>query len=205
MSNFYFKQTVTAMEGVDGNAVYVYAQEMTSRDALEEALGTRYSVEDYNDKWSQKSYSRYSTADCWVTNDTSGQKTIWELKARPDLHIDTYKDGFLRVAKAKSLEKIAEKHPYLQIYVGMLYPLDKSVVVYPLEELQKFPTKKVNAWDPEKQRMVDEENYLVPVSDIDRVHDAGGYVRHWHAFDWDTAYAYNMTVGQELSARGMLQ
>lgn len=197
-------QKITAAEGVDYNDVYVYASEMTSRDAVQCCLGTLYEVEDYNDDGTT-TYSRYSTADCYVTNTTTENVTIWETKARPDIEIDTYQDGFFQVGKARKLsDKVQKKHPDKRIMCAIIYPKSKSVVVYPLEILRKFPTRMVKAWDPDKGEYVDELNHLVPVSDIDRVHDAGGYVRHWKGCDWDDMYRHNERMGIELSAQGLI-
>lgn len=191
--------------GIDYSAVYVYAQESSDRDALQCSLGTIYTVEDYNDDWTSTEYQRFSTADAWVTNNTKQTKTIWELKNRPDIHIYTYNDGYFNAGKAAKLAQIQKKHPEFPIYVGLIYPMDKSVVVYPLEEVQKFPKKQVRAWSPDQGKYVWETNHLVPVSDIDRVHNAGGYIRHWSGCDWDEMYNYNERIGIELSERGLLE
>ena len=190
--------------GIDYSEVYVYAMEQTNRDALQCAFGSNYTVEDYNDNWNLKTYDRYSTADAWITNNTLKTKTIWETKARPDVHIYDYEDGFFNVKKAASLEKIRAKHPYLQIYVALVYPKERAVVAYPLEAVTACPVKSVRALSPDQDRYVDEQNYLVPVSNVDRVHDAGGYIRHWCGCDWDDMYAYNERMGIELSERGLL-
>ena len=190
--------------GIDYSEVYVYASEMTNRDALQCAYGVNYTIEDYNDDWTTTVYQRWSKADAWVTNNTTEQRTIWETKARPDIHIDDYEDGYFNVAKAKSLEKIAFKHPDTPIYIALIYPLDKAVVAYPLEELPKFQTRQVKAWSPDQGKYVMEWNYLVPVSNVDRVHNAGGYIRHWSGCEWDEMYAYNEKIGIELSERGLL-
>lgn len=197
-----FSSTVTPT-GIDYDEVYVYAIEMTSRDALGCAFGTPYEIMDYNENGTT-TYSRYSPADCWVTNTTTGEDTIFENKARTDVRIDTYQDGFFNAAKTTKLSALQKRHPGKKIFGAILYPLDKSIVIYPLEILKSFPTKEVLAYNPEKNKYTWEKNHLVPVSDIDRVHNAGGVVRHWKGCDWQEMYAYNEKIGIELSERGLL-
>lgn len=205
MPNYNFKQTVTAMEGVDNDAAYVYAKEMTSRAAIDEAYGANYSVYDYCET-PDCGWDRYSIADCWVVNTTTGYRTLWELKTRNDIRISTYQESYIKVKKVQNLlKKRASRKTPLDIYIGILFPKDKCVVVYPIDAFSKFGTEEVKAWDPDKKKYVLELNYLVPVGNYDRIHDAGGYVRHWHAFDWDDAYETNMMLGQELSARGEIR
>lgn len=197
------KQTIQPT-GIDYSEVYVYAMEQSNRDALQCAFGSNYTVEDYNDNWAITTYDRYSTADAWITNNTRRTKTIWETKARPDVHIYDYQDGFFNAKKAASLSKIQEKHPETPIYIALIYPKDKAVVAYPLDIVKSFPTKHARAWSPDQGKYVEETNHLCPVSDVDRVHDAGGYIRHWSGCEWDEMYSYNERVGIELSERGLL-
>lgn len=198
-----FRHTLTAATGVNYTVVDVYASEMTSRTAISSSLGCLYDVDDYVEDMTRQ-WDRWSPADCWVQNISTGHQSLWELKSRPDIRLSTYEDGFIRVKKVKKLADMRKRRPSLDVWIGLIYPLDKAVVMYPLDSVLGFNTKEVEAWDPDKGKYVKELNYLCPVRNIDRVHDLGGHIRHWGEFDWDRTYSMNLEIGQELSSLGLI-